>query len=430
MASVTDLLLTSNRPCLLGVAILACTVASSTVNAQPFTFDAVYRARYESKQDFNFSGGEQTYTLSRLRLDFGYRLSDQSNIFVRLQDARVFGESRTGVPPVNDSAVPNIFADQLDFNQAYYEHDFGAVTLRAGRQALDLGDRRFVGSQEWVNTGRVNDGIRFTIDGGESRQIDVFFSRLVAVDPNSLNDQVTVGNRYLDSEYHGIVVGERHGTDRQFEYWYLYRGNSDLDDQVHTIGARVVRQAAPWRFELQGAWQFGDFDGLDHNATMLHTSVTRDLDAGSLTVSYSYGSGDDDPNDDKHRTFDNLYPRNHPVYGHMDLFSLQNVHNIELAYLRPVSERLRLRAAVNGFWLDDANNDAWYNAGRAPVRRATSSADSYVGSELDLMLTFTLIPNQLSLNTGLSRFFGGDFLDDTGAGGDADFFYLQLSYSP
>jgi hypothetical protein len=399
-------------------------------DAQPFTFDASFRSRYESRQDFDFSGGDQTYFLTQLRLDFGYRSSEQSNIFVQLQDARVFGESRTEFPRVNDAAVPNIFTDQLDFHQAYFERDFGSVSLRAGRHKLDLADFRLVGAREWVNTARVFDGIRFTIDAGETREIDVFFSRTVAVDPDSLNDQARVGDRYADGDFHGVMVSEGRGTDRQLEYWYLYRENSDFDDRVHTLGGRAVRRRTPWQFEMQGSLQFGDFDGLDHSAAMLHASVTRDLAAGSWTASYYFGSGDGDPDDGDHGTFDNLYPRIHPFYGYMDLFSLQNLHNIELAYARPLSDRISVRASVNGFRLDEAENDAWYNAGRAPSRFAPGTADSYVGTELDLTAVFTVIPAKLTINTGLSRFFGGSYLNDTGAGGDADFFYLELSYRP
>ncbi len=427
-------MLTSNstlrRRCLNAIAIISCAVTIATADAQQFTFDSAYRTRYESRQDFDFSGGDQSYLLTQVRLDFGYRLSEQSNVFVQLQDARVFGESRTAFPPVNDSAIPNIFVDQLDFHQAYFEHDFDAISLRVGRQKFDMADFRLVGAREWVNTARVFDGVRFTIDGGESREIDVFFSSPVAVDPDSLNDQAKVGDRYVDSDFHGVMVGEGRGTDRQLEYWYLYRGNSAVGDRVSTIGARAVRQVSPWRFELQGSIQFGDFDRLDHRATMLHASVNRELATGNWSASYSYGSGDDDPDDGDYETFDNLYPRIHPFYGDMDLFSLQNLHNIDVIYARPLTDRFVVRASVNGFWLDDAESDAWYGAGRTPVRRAAAGADSYVGAELDLTATFTLIPNELTIVAGLSRFFGGDYLDDSGTGGDADFFYLQLSYSP
>ena len=61
-------------------------------------------------------------------------------------------------------------------------------------------------------------------------------------------------------------------------------------------------------------------------------------------------SGDDDPTDGVHATFDNLYPLNHVYYGYMDLFALQNLRNVELsvetalpggAYLRDADFKLR-----------------------------------------------------------------------------------------
>ncbi len=41
-----------------------------------------------------------------------------------------------------------------------------------------------------------------------------------------------------------------------------------------------------------------------------------------------------------------------------------------------------------------------------------------------------LIAEGLTLVVGVSRFFGGHYLRDTGPDGDASFFFLQLSYTP
>jgi hypothetical protein len=347
-----------------------------------------------------------------------------------LQDARVFGESRTGVPTVNAAAVPNIYADHLDIHQAYIEHDFGAAALRLGRQKFNLGDLRLAASLEWVNTARVYDAVSLTLGNTGARQIELFASALVAVQPDRFNDQSTVGSRYFDSEFHGVFVTETGFSAGQLEYWYFYRGNGDFGDRVSTLGARLDRGSEPWRIDLQGAYQFGDFDGLDHAAFMLHVGVERQLAFGRWSVAYNFASGDEDPNDRNHGTFDNLYPLNHAYYGYMDFFSLQNVHNLELTYARTLAERLRLRLAWQSFWLDEENTDAWYNAAQQPLRRANTDVDSHVGNELDITVTVPLIAERLTLFAGVSRFFGGRYLRDTGPAGDANFFYLQLTYTP
>ncbi len=405
--------------------------AAQEVFAEPGSqFGGSFRTRYESKQDFDFNGGEQSYLLTRLRLGFGYRGSDRSSVFVELQDARVFGESRTGVPPVNAAAVPNIYADHLDIHQAYFEHDFGAAALRLGRQKFNLGDRRLVASLEWVNTARVHDGISLILGDPGTRQIELFASALVAVQPDRFNDQSTVGSRYFDSNFNGVFVTETALSLGQLEYWYFYRGNGDFGDRVSTLGARLVRGGEPWRVELQGAYQFGDFDGLDHAAFMLHAGVEWALASGRWGIAYNLGSGDKDPNDADHGTFDNLYPLNHPYYGLMDLFSLQNVHNLELIYARTLAERMRLQLGWQSFWLDEENTDAWYHAGQRPLRQASSDVDSHVGNELDITVAVPLLAERLTLLAGVSRFFGGRYLRDTGPAGDANFFFLQLTYTP
>jgi len=414
-------------------AIIAC-LSSSAAAQEPvsdtgFGFDGSFRTRYESKQDFDFNGGDQTYLLTRIRLAFNYR-RERSNFYLQLQDARIFGESREAVPPINDSAVPTVFADQLDFHQAYFEHDFAAVSLRAGRQKFNLADQRLVASLEWVNTARVHDGIRLTFGDPGTRQLELFASALVAVDPDHLNDQSDVGNRYMDSDFHGAFVTDHSWSVGQLEYWYFYRDNGNFSDKVSTIGTRLVRELGLWQLDLQGAYQFGDFDGLDHSAYMFHAGLNGEFSVGRWSAAYNMASGDDDPNDGDHGTFDNLYPLNHPYYGYMDLFSLQNVHNLELAYARSLGGRASLRLSLQGFWLNEEDTDAWYNAGLAVVRRAEADVDSYVGSELDITATLPLIPQQLTLVAGLSRFFGGSYLGDTGAEGDANFFFLQLSWTP
>ena len=76
------------------------------------------------------------------------------------------------------------------------------------------------------------------------------------------------------------------------------------------------------------------------------------------------------------------------------------------------------------FWLANTS-DGWYRAnGSTLVRPISPSADSYAGSEIDLTVIYKASKN-LALQAGYSHFFAGNYLDDTGAGDDADFFYTQ-----
>jgi hypothetical protein len=145
-----------------------------------------------------------------------------------------------------------------------------------------------------------------------------------------------------------------------------------------------------------------------------------------VALEYSYGSGDGDATDRNVGTFQNLFPTNHPPYGHMDTASWQNLNNLVLRTAVKPHEKVKVTLDAHAFWLDETA-DAWYRAnGVTEVRAITPSANNFTGCELDLTMDATLT-NHLSLLLGYAHFFAGDYLHDTGAGDAADFAYLMLT---
>ena len=69
--------------------------------------------------------------------------------------------------------------------------------------------------------------------------------------------------------------------------------------------------------------------------------------------------------------------------------------------------------------------DTWRRANaRTAVRPASPGASSFAGTEVDVLLNYTPCKN-FTLTAGYSHFFAGEYLDDTGAGDDADFAYVM-----
>jgi hypothetical protein len=60
------------------------------------------------------------------------------------------------------------------------------------------------------------------------------------------------------------------------------------------------------------------------------------------------------------------------------------------------------------------------------VRPITPGADSYVGSELDLVANWKL-SKHVSLSGGYAHFFDGKYAKSSSANSDADFAYAQLT---
>ena len=159
-----------------------------------------------------------------------------------------------------------------------------------------------------------------------------------------------------------------------------------------------------------------------------------------IGLEYAYGSGDSNPTDGKHETFENLFPTNHKFYGYMDLFSLQNVHNIRAILQGKPHRQVSVALEGHAFWLADTS-DNWYTAAGTPRGGIATtpgtgyginpSYGDYVGSEVDLIVGYA-VTKFASLEAGYCHFFAGDYakssLSDPAFGArDADFIYLQMS---
>jgi hypothetical protein len=83
----------------------------------------------------------------------------------------------------------------------------------------------------------------------------------------------------------------------------------------------------------------------------------------------------------------------------------------------------------HAFWLASTDDVAYRANGLTPLRPLTPaarSADSYVGSEIDLTVTWAVNKN-VQILAGYSHFFAGAYLADTGTSDDADFGYVMAT---
>ena len=387
-------------------------------------------SRRNSKFDGTRAGNDEDYLLSRFRFDLTWKPSDRVSAIVELQDARIHGEQA-----ISETRTPNIFADQLDIHQAYLDVGSPAsgtvpISLRIGRQKLVYGAQRMVSPLEWVNTARVFDGGRIGIGVGPGRKLDAFATRLVPVTPTGLNDHGPTGSRMFNSQLHGVYYTDTTlVAGSTVEGYWLLRRAARLDNAVHTFGTRIDTRYGPWAVDSELAAQTGSYGGMEHRAALVHVggSYTTALPGQlKLGTAFNLGSGDDDPAEGLHGTFDQLYPLGHAYYGYMDLFALQNLRNAEITVEAALPGRTRLRVALQDFALMAPGADAWYNVGGAVVHQSSGDAaiSSHVGNELDITLRLPVGP--VGLEVGYGRFFGGAYLRDADFTPDtADFFYLR-----
>lgn len=420
-----------------------------------------YRARNVTFND-DIGADTDAWLLHRLRLGLGVRPVEWVRAYGELQDAREADSRRF---PFNGNLEEGEFDWRLGWVELANYKQF-PLGLKVGRQELSYGDERLLGAFDWNNVGRVFDAVKVRWQQ-QKLAVDFFAARVVLNNLLSGRDDPFDDRSDGADRLFGLYLESAVCPLYRFESYALFRNKSNgvFDGparDIWTLGARLQSspKAAPWDSYAEIAGQFGRVDAPGSAGTgtfparrfgdnsladnVSHRALAAVIGGGytfsacplspRLGLEYNFASGDDDPADGKNTTFDNLFPTNHKFFGSMDLVAWKNVHNPRVQLSFQPHARIVVQLEYHLFWLA-TNRDFWYRANGAPVgtparRDASGGASSFVGSELDLTVTWTPC-RFFKLQGGYSHFFAGGFVRDTVAGGngrdDADFAYIQTS---
>src|SRR5690242_19889759 len=154
-----------------------------------------FRTRFEQSGSSGFSNPEDDYLLARTRFNIAIQPVSWLKFFGQTQDSRGFFQD------VGHPAPP--YQDSWDIRQAYVEigdAEKGPIAITTGRQEINLGDQRLVGSLDWTNTARSFDAVRVSVRHSGYR-LDGFASSVVDQHDQELNHH-TQGNNL-----HGLYGG-------------------------------------------------------------------------------------------------------------------------------------------------------------------------------------------------------------------------------
>lgn len=193
----------------------------------------------------------------------------------------------------------------------------------------------------------------------------------------------------------------------------------------------------PFDFDVEGAYQFGQFDTSTISAWSFameagYTCFPPPLKPRAF-IGFDIASGDDNPTDGNFNRFNQLFPLGHLYFGYIDAIGRQNIIDVHpgfdltLAEKASWAQKLTLRTEYHLFWRE-STADGVFNAGGGLLRASGGSDESYIGSEIDLLLTWQ-IDRHTQAYFGWSHFFAGDFIQDTGPSEDIDFLYGALQFT-
>ena len=402
-----------------------------------FLLGGSVRVRAEADDGKSLGGPEGSDAQLRTRLLLSWELRHAKSF-------RWYTEVRYSDTSLTDRPVSPLMEDDPDVQNLFFEGTFGSkgkhpVSIRAGRQEILFGTQKLVSPLDWSNTRRTWDGIsaiartaktRTTIfatrpalhekHGFDSPSDDVSFSGVTAV-VRPKAGHVVEGFAWLLHDSSGKhvspVTGRRDDVDRQ------------------TWGARWDWTAGAWTGDVEGALQRGDAAGDDISAFMLTTSAGHQWKDAKWKPRASFGldhaSGDDDPLDGDVGTFEAPFPLGHAYFGHVDLVGRKNIPAARAQLELWPCKAVKIDAALHRFRLADSH-DALYEAGNAVLRKdPTGSAGRDVGTELDVLTTWTFRTHHV-VGFELSRFWTGEYFDRTdpvpGASGSHDFWWGWVGY--
>ncbi len=401
-------------------------------------FDFQLFARFEARDNnFDFNSNvdsltDDSWLLQRTRLGLKLAPLDWLAFYVQAQDTREFDSDRPDVI----GALGAEGNDAADIRQAYVEiGNPKKLSLKVGRQILSYGDQRLVGPLEWANPTRTFDAVKLRyVDPGFT--VDLFTASLVRFEDGKFNQSDWLnGDSTRNQTFSGLYF-TTNALDFQATELYAFHLHEDYatgDTNFITLGTHMKgdsKKLAGIDYDVETAVQFGDYKGKSLTAYAGHAGVGYNWLAASLKprigIEANYGSGDSDSTDGKVGTFQNLFPTNHLFYGYLDAFSWQNMAEIAITSSIKPTETTKVMLDYHVLWLADTS-DSWYRAnGTTAVRPIKNDASNFAGSEIDLTVSWKATKN-LSFLAGVSHFFAGSYLEDTGASSDANFAYVQMS---
>jgi hypothetical protein len=390
--------------------------------------------------------GDSTYDLWRLTPWVELNYGDDVTAHVEAIDASIFNR---------DLPITAIDENRADLLQYYVDAKIaelgdGNLRLRVGRQFLQYGSQQLVSPLAWSNTFRNFEGLRLYYSSSDW-DIDGFAVRTVNGAAGNIFRPTSADHADQSHWFSGVYSTYKGCDNGKLDLYWLWSkedGNqAGLKDDRHTVGARWAATSrieecgvtvGTWALDIEGAYQFGD--------TQVAGPTNQDIRAGFFTSKLGYtwnqglwtptikgvfywGSGDNSATDGTNNNFNTLFPLGHAYWGIIDNLNGSNLLDYSIQTSVKPCEKFSLNTDIHWFVKENAGAPI-FNVANAPFGPggAIGTGNKYIGSELDLVGTYTFSKN-LSTQAGYSWFWYGQAVSNNPAiaRGDATQFYVMTT---
>jgi len=393
-------------------------------------FQAEERYRFEQYDNSSFkAGSDDSYELNRFRFEADLKPNSWFRATAQVQDARPFYEN----PPLGP---PN--ENRWDLKLAYAEigdperHWF---SLRVGRQIINY-NNTLIANSEWRDQGRSYDAAVLNLRWKRAA-VGIFAASAVVPQGTGVSPHQEGNN--INGVYGRLINPYPHASLEPFVLWRVQPA-----EVVQPALAKTSGKGNEWAYGARLKGRLGA--GLDYSGELVFESGTVRTDpirawAASEGVSYAFASshgqprifaqhdiasGNGNPSDGRHETFDTLYPTAHDRFGIVDLFGWQNLDAARAGATFNPHRRLSVTAQGLDFWTVSAL-DSVYNTSGSAIAANKINHGRHVGAEGDVYTWYEL-NRHFNLGGGYGYFGGGDFLSHITNSHNYSYSYIALNF--
>jgi hypothetical protein len=389
------------------------------------------RLRYEGYHDSGFKlNNNDSYLLLRSRLQVNIKPTAWFKVVGQLQDARPFMQKPPWGPPnLNAWDLKLAYAEFGDPEKQWWD-------LRVGRQLINY-NNTIIANSEWRDQARSYDAVVANLHHDRYR-LGLFAASVVVPMAEGVSHHQEGNNIYgaygaIDQFVPGAVL-------EPFVLWRVQPSvaiettaklkTGKQDEKAYGLRFKGV-MVKSLDYSAEAILERGTDGPNNIHAWMAQAGLGYRMDKvwtkPRVFWQYDYATGDSNPNDGTHNTFDTMYPTAHDRFGIADQFGAQNIIADRVGITLEPRRRWTVTGQFLDFWLAQARDGAYNTSGGLIVRDATGNSGTHLGKEYDAYTWFEL-NRHVNLGVGVGHLQGGEFLQKTTKGPNYNYPYFAINF--
>ena len=389
------------------------------------------RQHFESINNNNWGKGTQDdngYYLQRYLVHGDLHAGDRIRFFVQFM---------SGIENGREGGPRSVDEDWLDLNQGFFDFDFWKkrgqhLTLRAGRQEMIFGSRRFINYRERPNMRLSHDAV-MGIYHIENWDVRAFIARPVVLNPEVFDNKSAKSNSFWGL----YTVRENLPFTLNVDLYYLgwrkleaIYDQGEAEETRHTLGTRIWGKRKKLDYNFEFLYQFGEFGQGDIHAYALASDTGYTWSLGGLkklrfSLRADVYSGDDDPNDSDLNSFNPFFPKGKHI-SQLAASGLINQRDLHPRINLILDDHWSFTTSTLFIWRDSLD-DGIYSIASGLLRTGSTSRARYVGTQPELEVKYRF-NRYLDLKGIFNYFRAGKFLKQSSNGSDITYLGSMLTF--